>query len=166
MTMIITNNQTSFTFNTEISKSEMFRIAQEKGFTGGKTSFMNLINGKVSEACGFFMQEMKKVEQPVSNTKMNKEVKLNVLASIREEFDLLIKDANTETYGTFLVGQGRVQISPLNNGEFSVMVFPKKGYVVPEVAELVAGSEAKSQYVKMPNMDLNQLRNLGNILKA
>lgn len=167
MTTIITNNNgISFELNTEISKAEMFKTAQEFGFTGGKTSFNNLVTGKVTAACGFVLQEL--VEAPVLTAAPADSSKVSVLENlkaIKEFASMIIKAANTETYATFQVGMGRVQISPVKNNQFSVMVFPRKGYVSEEVVEAAGFGEVKSQYAKLPTMDVNGLRNLFVALK-
>lgn len=118
---IITNGSVSFELNTEVSKAEMFRIAQEAGFQGGKTSFMNLLSGKTETACGFTMKDQIVVDQAVVAKSSDKVSMLKMFG-----LDIHIVEAKTETYGTLNVGKGRVQLNPLNNGTYSVMVFPKK----------------------------------------
>ena len=117
---IITNGSVSFELNTEVSKAEMFRIAQEAGFQGGKTSFMNLLSGKTETACGFTMKDQIVVDQAVVAKSSDKVSMLKMFG-----LDIHIVEAKTETYGTLNVGKGRVQLNPLNNGTYSVMVFPK-----------------------------------------
>lgn len=118
---IITNGSVSFELNTEVSKAEMFRIAQEAGFQGGKTSFMNLLSGKTETACGFTMKDQIVVDQAVVAKSSDKVSMLKMFG-----LNIHIVEAKTETYGTLNVGKGRVQLNPLNNGTYSVMVFPKK----------------------------------------
>jgi hypothetical protein len=73
--------------------------------------------------------------------------------------DIHVVEANTETYGTIVVGKGRIQLNPLNNGSFSVMVFPKKGYDNTDIVK-AAGGEAKAQYVKMGKLTAKDVQTL------
>lgn len=151
---IITNGSVSFELNTEVSKAEMFRIAQEAGFQGGKTSFMNLLSGKTEPACGFTMKDQIVVDQAVVAKSSDKVSMLKMFG-----LDIHIVEAKTETYGTLIVGKGRVQLNPLNNGTYSVMVFPKKGYDNTDILKAVGG-DSKSQYVKMGKLTLIEVQNM------
>ena len=151
---IITNGSVSFELNTEVSKAEMFRIAQEAGFQGGKTSFMNLISGKTEVACGFTMKDQIVVDQAVVAKSSDKVSMLKMFG-----LNIHIVEAKTETYGTLNVGKGRVQLNPLNNGTYSVMVFPKKGYDNTDILNAVGG-DSKSQYVKMGKLTLIEVQNM------
>ncbi|WPJ48864.1 hypothetical protein RCIP0012_00082 [Klebsiella phage RCIP0012] len=151
---IITNGSVSFELNTEVSKAEMFRIAQEAGFQGGKTSFMNLLSGKTEVACGFTMKDQIVVDQAVVAKSSDKVSMLKMFG-----LNIHIVEAKTETYGTLNVGKGRVQLNPLNNGTYSVMVFPKKGYDNTDILNAVGG-DSKSQYVKMGKMTLIEVQNM------
>lgn len=151
---IITNGSVSFELNTEVSKAEMFRIAQEAGFQGGKTSFMNLLSGKTEIACGFTMKDQIVVDQAVVAKSSDKVSMLKMFG-----LNIHIVEAKTETYGTLNVGKGRVQLNPLNNGTYSVMVFPKKGYDNTDILNAVGG-DSKSQYVKMGKMTLIEVHNM------
>lgn len=151
---LITNGTISFELNTEVAKVEMFRIAQAAGFTGGKTSFMNLLNGKVKETSGFTLVQQTVVDQAVVAKTADKVSMLKDLGN-----DIHVVEANTETYGTIVVNKGRIQLNPLNNGTFSVMVFPKKGYDNTDIVK-AAGGEAKSQYVKMGKLDAKAVQTL------
>lgn len=151
---IITNGSVSFELNTEVSKAEMFRIAQEAGFQGGKTSFMNLLSGKTETACGFTMKDQIVVDQAVVSKSSDKVSMLKMFG-----LNIHIVEAKTETYGTLNVGKGRVQLNPLNNGTYSVMVFPKKGYDNTDILNAVGG-DSKSQYVKMGKMTLIEVQNM------
>lgn len=151
---IITNGSVSFELNTEVSKTEMFRIAQEAGFQGGKTSFMNLLSGKTETACGFTMKDQIVVDQAVVSKSSDKVSMLKMFG-----LNIHIVEAKTETYGTLNVGKGRVQLNPLNNGTYSVMVFPKKGYDNTDILKAVGG-DSKSQYVKMGKLTLIEVQNM------
>ncbi|AUV59122.1 hypothetical protein HOS86_gp006 [Klebsiella phage vB_KpnM_KpS110] len=151
---IITNGSVSFELNTEVSKAEMFRIAQEAGFQGGKTSFMNLLSGKTETACGFTMKDQIVVDQAVVAKSSDKVSMLKMFG-----LNIHIVEAKTETYGTLNVGKGRVQLNPLNNGTYSVMVFPKKGYDNTDILKAVGG-DSKSQYVKMGKLTLIEVQNM------
>ena len=151
---IITNGSVSFELNTEVSKAEMFRIAQEAGFQGGKTSFMNLLSGKTEIACGFTMKDQIVVDQAVVAKSSDKVSMLKMFG-----LNIHIVDAKTETYGTLNGGKGRGQLNPLNNGTYSVMVFPKKGYDNSDILNAVGG-ESKSQYVKMGKLTLIEVQNM------
>ncbi|HIC4115681.1 TPA: hypothetical protein ACW4JH_000104 [Salmonella enterica] len=151
---LITNGTISFELNTEVAKVEMFRIAQAAGFTGGKTSFMNLLNGKVKSTNGFTLVEQVVVDKAVVAKTADKVGMLKNLGH-----DIHIVEASTETYGTIVVGKGRIQLNPLNNGSFSVMVFPKKGYDNTDIVKAVGG-EAKAQYVKMGKLSADAVEAL------
>lgn len=140
---LITNGTISFELNTEVAKVEMFRIAQAAGFTGGKTSFMNLLSGKVKATNGFTLVEQVVVDKAVVAKTADKVGMLKNLGH-----DVHVVQATTETYGTIAVGKGRIQVNPLNNGNFSVLVFPKKGYANEDIVKAVGG-ESRTQYVKM-----------------
>lgn len=155
---LITNGTVSFELNTEVTKAEMFRIAQEAGFTGGKTSFANLINGKVKATNGFSMVEQVVVDEAVA---VKTAGKVDMLKDLGH--DIHVVEATTETYGTIVTNKGRVQLNPLNNGTFSVMVFPKKGYANADIVK-AAGGTAKSQYVKMGKLTDKQVQKLVNKL--
>lgn len=151
---LITNGTISFELNADVAKVEMFRIAQAAGFTGGKTSFMNLLNGKVKATNGFTLVEQIVVDKAVVAKSADKVTMLKDLGH-----DIHVVAANTETYGTILTGKGRIQLNPLNNGAFSVMVFPKKGYANEDIVK-AAGGTAKSQYVKMGKLNANEVESL------
>ncbi len=151
---LITNGSVSFELNTEVSKAEMFRIAQEAGFQGGKTSFMNLLSGKTETACGFTMKDQIVVDQAVVAKSSDKVSMLKMFG-----LNIHIVEAKTETYGTLNVGKGRVQLNPLNNGTYSVMVFPKKGYDNTDILKAVGG-DSKSQYVKMGKLTAKDVQTL------
>lgn len=155
---LITNGTISFELNNEVAKVEMFRIAQAAGFTGGKTSFMNLLSGKVKATNGFTLVEQVVVDKAVVAKTADKVSMLKDLGH-----DIHVVEATTETYGTINVGKGRVQLNPLNNGTFSVMVFPKKGYANEDIVK-AAGGEAKTQYVKMGKLDAKEVERLVNKL--
>lgn len=152
---LITNGTISFELNTEVAKVEMFRIAQAAGFTGGKTSFMNLLNGKVKATNGFTLVEQVVVDDKAVVAKTAD--KVGMLKNL--DHDIHIVEASTETYGTIVVGKGRIQLNPLNNGSFSVMVFPKKGYANEDIVK-AAGGEAKAQYVKMGKLSADAVEAL------
>lgn len=151
---LITNGTISFELNAEVAKVEMFRIAQAAGFTGGKTSFMNLLNGKVKATNGFTLVEQTVIDKAVVAKSADKVGMLKDLGN-----DIHVVEANTETYGTIVAGKGRIQLNPLNNGTFSVMVFPKKGYANDDIVK-AAGGEAKSQYVKMGKLSAKDVQGL------
>lgn len=151
---LITNGTISFELNTEVAKIEMFRIAQAAGFTGGKTSFMNLLSGKVKATNGFSLVEQVVVDKAVVAKTADK---VDMLKNLGH--DIHVVDATTETYGTIAVGKGRIQLNPLNNGNFSVMVFPKKGYANDDIVKAVGG-EAKTQYVKLGKLNPKEVEKL------
>lgn len=151
---MITNGTISFELNKEVNKAEMFKIAKAAGFSGGKTSFNNLLTGKVEVACGFKLVEQVVIDQAVTVKNVDK---IDMLKEVGH--DIHVVEATTETYGTVLVGKGRVQLNPLNNGSFSVMVFPKKGYANEDIVKAVGG-EAKSQYVKMGKLTMKEVKSM------
>lgn len=151
---LITNGTISFELNTEVAKVEMFRIAQAAGFTGGKTSFMNLLSGKVKATNGFSLVEQVVVDKAVVAKTADK---VGMLKSLGH--DVHVVEANTEIYGTIAVGKGRIQVNPLNNGNFSVLVFPKKGYANEDIVKAVGG-ESRTQYVKMGKLNPKEVDKL------
>lgn len=142
--------------NVEAPKLAQFRDAAVAGFTGGQTSFRNLLNGKTASVKGWVLEvvEEKKVEAEVTST-------FNAVAALEAMNVDVIKEAKTETYGTIANKAGRFQLNPLRNGKFSVMFFPKKGVSGIAIA-LHAGhpSDVKSQYVKFGKMDAEAIMNL------
>ena len=132
------------------SSAEMFRDASTQGIEMGRTSFNNLLKGKVEMVKGWVIAV--EVAPEVSNTDNAVELlnKLQVeLSSIGKE--LKIKEAKTETYATLKTEDGRLQFNPKKNGSFSVMFFSNKG------AETTLGLEvetAKSQYSRLKPLDL------------
>lgn len=151
---LITNGTISFELNADVAKIEMFRIAQAAGFTGGKTSFMNLLNGKVEATNGFTLVQQVVVDKAVVAKSADK---IGMLKDLGH--DIHVVEAATETYGTIAAGKGRIQLNPLNNGTFSVMVFPKKGYANEDIVK-AAGGEAKTQYVKMGKLNADAVETL------
>lgn len=147
--MIVTNGTISFDLNTEISKAEMFKIAVESGFEGGKTSFMNLLNGKTSEVKGFSIKPVViEVAKETNLSDFNPTLVLANLSTVTG-MEVKIKEAKTETYGTVNGKYGRTQLNPLAKGGYSLMFFPKKGWHETEVQALLNDGEIKGQYLKL-----------------
>ncbi|AIX13071.1 hypothetical protein HWB57_gp073 [Erwinia phage vB_EamM-Bue1] len=157
---IITNGVNSFELNADLTKSEMWKVAQEEGFEGGRTSFMNLLNGKVEVACGYSIKIQTVVEQSAKVI-----AKIDKVAALKAfDFSTHIVEAKTETYGTVLVKCGRVQINPMNNGTYSVMVLPKKGYSVKDAADMIGAGTEKNQYVQVGKLSASEVTALVNRL--
>jgi len=153
---IVTNGLNSFELNRDLPKADLWKLAQEEGFEGGRTSFMNLINGKVEVACGYKISIQIVVPQsPVVAASTNKVAALKAFS-----FSTHIVEAKTETYGTVQVKCGRVQLNPLNNGSFSVLVLPKKGYCVNDAADLMGFGVIKSQYVQAGKLTMSEVEDL------
>lgn len=152
---IITNGLNSFELNTDLTKAEMWKLAQEEGFEGGRTSFMNLLNGKVEVACGYSIKVQTVVEQSPNVAAVDKVAALKGFT-----FETHVVEAKTETYGTVLVKCGRVQLNPLNNGTFSVMVLPKKGYCVDDAAAMMGFGKVKTQYVQAGKLTKAEVESL------
>lgn len=152
---IITNGAVSFNLNRDLTKAALWEQAQAAGFTGGRTSFMNLLSGKAKSACGFEIQ----IQVPVAKTEkaarptVNKTDALATLAAASKR-EVNVIEAKTETYGTVSTSKGRVQVNPMNNGTFSLMFFPLKGVDMAEVATLLGEGNVKSQYMTLGKKDL------------
>lgn len=156
---IITNGLNSFELNREISKGDMWKVAQEAGFEGGRTSFMNLLNGKVAVACGYSIEIQVLVEQTETVKAVNSAI--DKVAALKQfSFETHVVKAKTETYGTVQVKCGRIQLNPLNNGTYSVMVLPKKGYVVEDVFNMMGYGKVKSQYVQVGKLMHGEIEKL------
>lgn len=159
---IVTNGIITIEINLEATKAVTWAQAQEAGFPGGRTSFMNLLNSKVTSACGFEMQTQTVVEEtPVlTDTKIALD-KVKMLKSL--DMEVHVVEATTETYGTVACRIGRIQLNPLSNGKFSVMVFPKKGYSTADAYDVV-GTEfnrnMKSQYVALGKLTASEVEAL------
>lgn len=141
---IITNGTNSFELNRVIDRNEMWKLAQEEGYEGTRVSFMRLLDGKVKSSHGYEIKVQKKV--PSSNILTSVD-KINILKEF--PFQLHIVNAKTEIYGTLPVHCGRMQITPLTNGLYSIMILPKKGFSHAEVIKNVGFGQAKSQYVRV-----------------
>lgn len=163
MNMIIklvnTTVETSIVLNTEVSKAEQFRQAALEGASIGRTSFMNLVNGKVEEACGWKLvveEEAPVVAAPSIEGDDALESVIEILAS--KGLKTNIKHANTEMYGTVVLeGLGRLQLNPTKKG-FSLMFFPSKGAEVKDIT--VRGFEIKAekaQYGRLETVTAEQL---------
>lgn len=145
------NTETAATIvlDTSATKSEMFKAAQEAGFTGGKTSFNNLVNGKTESVKGWVFETIivKRIASPVAPVRGDKN--FDAVAALKGIGCDVIKQAKTETYGTIKCGKFRIQANPLRNGLFSVMVFPYKGTTSEELAKFFTNATVKSQYLKL-----------------
>ena len=150
ITFVNASNNSTVVVEKNDSSAEMYRDATTNGLEMGRTSFNNLIKGKVEAVKGWSIQV--EVAPEVSSTDSAVELlnKLQVeLSSIGQE--LKIKEAKTETYATLKTEDGRLQFNPKKNGSFSVMFFSNKG------AETTLGLEvetAKSQYSRLKPLDL------------
>lgn len=147
---IITNGTVAFNLNRDLTKAALWEQAQEAGFTGGRTSFMNLLSGKAKSACGFEIQVQVPVAKPekVAKTAVNKTEALATLASLLKR-EVHVVEAKTETYGTVATTKGRMQVNPMNNGTYSLMFFAAKGTALQEVADLLGEGNVKSQYMTL-----------------
>lgn len=158
---IITNGTVSFTLNRDLTKAELWTQAQEAGFSGGRTSFMNLLSGKAKAACGFEIQVQAPVAQPEKAAKVAVN-KTEALVTLGKALDKKVNvvEAKTETYGTITTGKGRIQINPVNNGNFSLMFFPLKGVDMEEVATLLGEGKVKSQYITLGKKSVENITSI------
>lgn len=143
----------SIVLNTEVSKAEQFRQVTLEGADVGRTSFMNLLNGKVQETRGWKLVVEEVVEEAVEATL---ESVIEVLAA--KGLKTNIKNASTEVYATVVLeGLGRLQLNPTKKG-FSLMFFPCKGAEVKDIT--VKGFEIKAekaQYGRLETVTADQL---------
>ncbi|AUR97861.1 hypothetical protein NVP1244A_159 [Vibrio phage 1.244.A._10N.261.54.C3] len=139
--------------NAADSKLAQFRDAAAAGFTGGQSSYRNMVNGKTAMVKGWVLEEIEEVQ-------ILKVAEFNAV-SILEELNVdVIKEAKTETYGTVVGQYGRTQINPLQNGKFSIMFFPKKDVDANMVCSLVGRGDVKTQYTKFGKVNRTELNEL------
>lgn len=157
--LVSTVVEVSITLNTEVSKAEQFRQATLEGASIGRTSFMNLVNGKVEEACGWkLVVEEEAPAEAASSVEGDADLEsvIEILAS--KGMKTNIKRASTELYGTVVLeGLGRLQLNPTKKG-FSLMFFPSKGAEVKDIQ--VKGFEIKAekaQYGRLETVTADQL---------
>ncbi|QZI90409.1 hypothetical protein MYOV003v1_p0085 [Vibrio phage 207E48.1] len=136
--------------NTADSVLAQFRNATLEGFTGGQSSYRNLVNAKTSSVKGWVLEVVQE-EQEV------KKATFNAVAILEYLCVDVIKEAKTETYGTINGQYGRTQINPLQNGKFSVMFFPKKGVDAQMVCNKLGRGDVKSQYTKLGKVNAAEL---------
>lgn len=157
---IITNGLNGFELNRTLERTEMWKEAQEAGFEGSRTSFFRLVDGKVESTCGYNIKKQQVVMQSQKVTEA-----IDKVAALKAfDFETHIVEANTETYGTVNVNCGRVQINPLNNGMFSVLVLPKKGFSVKDAAKMAGIGKEKAQYVQVGKLTAAEVTGLVNRL--
>ncbi|CAL9995374.1 hypothetical protein VPHK469_0187 [Vibrio phage K469] len=149
------NTETSaiIVINAADSVLAQFRDAAVAGFTGGQSSYRNMVNGKTASVKGWILEEIEEV-------KTLKTAEFNAVAILEGLNVDVIKEAKTETYGTIVGQYGRTQINPLQNGKFSVMLFPKKDVDAQAVCDLVGRGEVKSQYTKIGKLTGAELNTL------
>lgn len=157
--LVSTVVEASITLNTEVSKAEQFRQATLEGANIGRTSFMNLVNGKVEEACGWKLVTVEETPAAIAEGVEGQaalESVIEVLAS--KGLKTNIKNASTEVYATVVLeGLGRLQLNPTKKG-FSLMFFPCKGAEARDI--LVKGFEIvseKSQYARLNTLSAEKI---------
>lgn len=143
----------SLTIVVSESKAEMYREVSIKGMEIGKTSFMKLVGGKVSEACGWTVQFAPETIEEIAADSSLQEL-VEVLAKIGVETNT--KVAKTEQYVTFKVKEGRIQANPTKGGKYSLMFFPRKGFGPDEITKFSV-AEVKSQYTRLEPMTANSI---------
>lgn len=157
--LVSTVVEVSITLNTEVSKAEQFRQATLEGANIGRTSFMNLVNGKVEEACGWKLVTVEETPTMIAE-EVEGEVALESVVEVLASKGLKtnIKRANTEVYATVVLeGLGRLQLNPTKKG-FSLMFFPCKGAEVKDIAVKGFTIKAeKAQYGRLETVTADQL---------
>lgn len=154
----------TFTLDMEASKLANFKKAADAGFPAGKTSFMNLVNGKVETVKGIklvVVQESKKASAKKATKEVTKKAQRVKYASAQLaekmindlDMDLHVVHAKRKTYATLKTQVGRVQLDPKEDGSFGAWVYPAKGYDVQDAQTLLGRVKAKdarvaSQHVK------------------
>jgi len=152
----LVNNETHavIVLDTTASKAEQYRTATVAGMDMGKSSFMRLVDGKVEHACGW----VKVVEQEtVGHIAEDVLGKLNQIKDIlaAKGYSTVVKQSATETYGTVVVEEGRIQFNPVKKG-LSLMFYPKKGMEPKDIAKKGFKVEIeKSQYARLEQMEVN-----------
>lgn len=157
--LVSTVVEASITLNTEVSKAEQFRQATLEGANIGRTSFMNLVNGKVEEACGWKLVTVEETPAVIAEGVEGQaalESVIEVLAS--KGLKTNIKNASTEVYATVVLeGLGRLQLNPTKKG-FSLMFFPCKGAEVKDITVKGFAIKAeKAQYGRLETVTADQL---------
>lgn len=157
--LVSTVVEVSITLNTEVSKAEQFRQATLEGANIGRTSFMNLVNGKVEEACGWKLVTVEETPAVIAEGAEGQaalESVIEVLAS--KGLKTNIKNASTEVYATVVLeGLGRLQVNPTKKG-FSLMFFPCKGAEVKDITVKGFAIKAeKAQYGRLETVTADQL---------
>ncbi|MGL4353135.1 MAG: hypothetical protein ACRCTP_04260 [Aeromonas popoffii] len=148
--LINTASNTVVVLNTEVSKAEQFRQATLDGAVIGRTSFMNLVNGKVEMACGWTLKVEEETVEAIAAETNEVEALEAVCATLTEKgLKANVKVANTEVYGTVVVeGLGRIQFNPTKKG-LSLMFFPCKGAEVKDIAEKFEITKECAQYGRL-----------------
>ena len=160
--LVSTVVEVSITLNTEVSKAEQFRQATLEGANIGRTSFMNLVNGKVEEACGWKLVTVEETPAVLAEGVEGQaalESVIEVLAS--KGLKTNIKNASTEVYATVVLeGLGRLQLNPTKKG-FSLMFFPCKGAEVKDITVKGFAIKAeKAQYGRLETVTADQLSSM------
>lgn len=157
--LVNTAVEASIVLNTEVSKAEQFRQATLEGATIGRTSFMNLVNGKVEEACGWKLATIEETPAVIAEG-VEGEAALESVIEILAAKGLKtnIKHATTEVYATVVLeGLGRLQLNPTKKG-FSLMFFPCKGAEVKDITVRGFTIKAeKAQYGRLETVTADQL---------
>lgn len=150
-------SNTVVVLNTEVSKAEQFRQATLEGAVIGRTSFMNLVNGKVEMACGWTLKVEEETVEAVAAAGNSTDLEvLNAvsLALAAKGLKANVKAANTESYGTVVVeGKGRIQFNPTKKG-LSLMFFPCKGAEVKDIADQFEITKECAQYGRLATMSI------------
>lgn len=151
---IVTNGVNSFEINRVMDKNQLWKVAQEEGFEGDRTSFLRLVEGKIKSSHGYTIQ----TQNVVRPNSLSSADKIKLLKDFR--FPVHIVDAATETYATIKVNCGRAQINPLNNGMFSVMVLPHKGVSPEDIVKEIGIGKGRSQYAQFGKLTAAEVASL------
>lgn len=154
-------SNTVVVLNTEVSKAEQFRQATLDGAVIGRTSFMNLVNGKVEVACGWTLAVEEETVEVIAADTSDDITTLKIVCEALQAKGLKtnVKAATTENYGTVVVeGLGRIQFNPTKKG-LSLMFFPCKGAEVKDIADKFEIAKECAQYARLETMSIKDFVN-------
>lgn len=159
---VITNGQITIAIDTAATKAANYRKAVEQGYTGDSTGFNRLLNGKKAMVKGFKL-EVIEIKKPKA-IEINKPKAISGFNSVEALEALNISDmvvkvpAVRQTYGSLVVNNGRLQITPIKNGTFGLLFYPSKGKSATDVLnELGLEFKEGAKYTTIQRVDLETL---------
>lgn len=126
---VLTNDTITIELDLTATKASQFQKAVEQGFNGSKTGFTDLLNGKIQATKGFVLKTIeapkpKAVKEPKTKSNFDSVKALKALKIKQLEIKV---PAVRQTYGSLKLKNGRLQITPIHNGDFGLLFYPSKG---------------------------------------